>query len=822
MAKKTKTFCNETPPEFVTQAGLSDLACNPDQVRASFLRSLFHAGVQHTLPHAKTPYTCSWIPGRYFGDSVYGPERETDIMVVSPYAMELTSVYSNEAMAPMGSRSLQFFKDILSELQLDCSQWYLTSLIKGVLDESVGRVLPASWKHYCYPWLCEEVRRIKPKYIICIGSHVIKEIYGGSTTLEGSYERVLDYTFEFEDGTTHATKLIVIPAISDSNAESRDEVRPRIVKQMKLLRQDYMDIAPGVEKLRHIILTNGDAVKEEVSRVKALNQNIIAVDLEWEGRYPGAPGAHVLTFQFSTLPGEAAVCVLSTDEGASSYRQDILDELAALFIFSDNWEPRLGGHFLRADLPWVLDLYKERPEIQESIKRAYAPANTPELCRDHGGWDTSLMIHAWQEDRSSYGLKDLAELLLGVDKWDKDLADYLREYVKTHRMKKSDLTGFGCVPCDVLYPYAAWDADATRRLAELCLHGYGGKPALLDKDAYGNESWVPFWRAHSASLAFLEMEQEGFVLDVERLNALSLTFKEVYDDLLAEFRSKISWEDFNPQSTRHKQGFLFGRQFTKSDAKNAKEPYAMPEDAVSLHLDPLYCTGSKQNWEDLNVDETSQFMPASDSMTLAILSQENDLVRMLYDICKLGNTLKSNIRPPIIVQNEDGSTSLTYDAGIYTYRHENGRVYTHLVQLLKTGRLSSRDPNFQNISKSAEALIKELLGTEEEPSKYPEIVPAPRYLYPMRTILKAPEDRVLIESDFTGAELAVMAWMSGDENMIEHVRRNALPEDDPDFYDIHSNIAVTAFRLNCAPTKHGLASIGKKHLRVAAKAVVFG
>ena len=81
---------------------------------------------------------------------------------------------------------------------------------------------------------------------------------------------------------------------------------------------------------------------------------------------------------------------------------------------------------------------------------------------------------------------------------------------------------------------------------------------------------------------------------------------------------------------------------------------------------------------------------------------------------------------------------------------------------------------------------------------------------------------MFIESDFTGAELAVMAWISGDPNMIEHVRRNALSEDDPDYYDIHSHIAVKAFHLDCEPTKKGLASIHAKHLRVAAKAVVFG
>src|SRR5690606_521929 len=64
--------------------------------------------------------------------------------------------------------------------------------------------------------------------------------------------------------------------------------------------------------------------------------------------------------------------------------------------------------------------------------------------------------------------------------------------------------------------------------------------------------------------------------------------------------------------------------------------------------------------------------------------------------------------------------------------------------------------------------------------------------------------------------------LSGDQTMLDHVRRNQLSEDDPDYHDIHSSIAKLAFNLPCEPTKAGLASIGKKHLRIVAKAVAFG
>lgn len=81
---------------------------------------------------------------------------------------------------------------------------------------------------------------------------------------------------------------------------------------------------------------------------------------------------------------------------------------------------------------------------------------------------------------------------------------------------------------------------------------------------------------------------------------------------------------------------------------------------------------------------------------------------------------------------------------------------------------------------------------------------------------------MLVEADYTGAELYGMALMSGDQLMIEHARRNLLPEDHPDFYDMHSNVAVSSFNLPCEPTKKGLNDIDKKHLRIVAKSVIFG
>ena len=806
---------NDVIPETCTKLA-EEWYQDPGSARKVFQTLLWCVGNVYPVTYKDTTSLKYFCPGTHldYNDNNYrGPRDKADVMLVTPYPQPCADPESR--VVPLAESSIEYLNEIGTEVGIDVYEWYATSLVKFDLPVQDMKSIPTGWKKECAPWLYNEVLRVEPKYIIALGSHVLKFFFGAQATLDGFYGKLHDFTFEYSYGKSVTVKVLALPAIS-SNEEAREESYARMINQLRVLYNEQHGIEV-IRDYRHLCSEHADELHKEVDRVIVNNQNVVAIDLEWEGDYPGEPGAYIISFQFSTKPGEAFCCFFNESE-----KEEQVRALKKLLTPHDGWVPRIGGHFLRADMPWVLSLFKDDPETQEQIEQGYYPANTWQEQKEHGGWDTSLMYHAYKEDAKSYGLKNLAECILGVPKWDSELEAYKDDYIKQHKMRKGDLKGYGCIPRSILGPYGCWDADATRRLAELCMFGYNGHKALLDADLYGNSCWEPFWRAHAATPGLLEMEKSGLAIDKERLINLACTFDNVYKILLDDFRGRINWESFNPASSRDKQGLLFGREYTKS-VTQAGTKYSMPEDAISLNLTPLYTTGDKVDWDKAVEDEDwGGYMPAADAMTLSILSQESPLVRELFDICKLGNTLRSNIRPP--VHDEDGN--ITFTDGIYKYLHvDDNKVHTHLRQLLKTGRLSSSAPNLQNISKSAEENIQRILGREvdgQPTGDYLDILMEPRYLYPMRTIITADPDWYFLESDFTGAELAVMAWISGDATMMEHVRRNALPESDPDFYDMHSNMAVAAFRLDCEPTKHGLKSIGKKHLRVAAKAVVFG
>src|SRR5256885_10006908 len=108
---------------------------------------------------------------------------------------------------------------------------------------------------------------------------------------------------------------------------------------------------------------------------------------------------------------------------------------------------------------------------------------------------------------------------------------------------------------------------------------------------------------------------------------------------------------------------------------------------------------------------------------------------------------------------------------------ETGRVHTCLNQAgAATGRLSSSDPNLQNIP------IKTALGRE------------------IRRAFVADPDHVLISADYSQIEFRVLAHMSEDSVLVDAFREGA---------DFHERTATKIFGANSAKDPHQLRSIAK-------------
>lgn len=669
--------------------------------------------------------------------------------------------------------------------------------------------------------------------------------------------------------------------------------------------------------MKHVFIQSADVLQDEVDRIINLaktdpKRRIIAVDMEWKGEYPCQTGASLLTLQFSSAPGESAVVIFDSfalrEAGglSESERNAMICELKRLLTAHDDWRPRVGGHFLRADLPWLIDLGIE------GIVDSYAPCRELKYARINGGWDTSLMAHACKEDigrtktktidivdddeddeaeeeavKEGYGLKSLAVRRLKMKPWDRDLKAFNAAWEKKNKQK---IFGFGEVPDEILHPYAAMDADATRRLAELFMFGDGENPALLDDaswvwgPAYRESSWHPYFEAHRASPGLLEMEMTGLTMDIDRYRRRCKAYQRAYSVLLDDLRRMIAWPEFNPNSPRQKAALLFGGVFGAKPDPDGHRVSVMPDPSRSFNLCPVYATKTGDDWRERVTALLTDHMlppeyqrvdwaatpagrimkkeiplylkedapsPSTDKKVLQRLYE--DVVaaqgrgsyvafglQLLRDVCKLGSILRTILSLIEISLDDDGNIVETFRGGHYQHLREDGKIHSNLRALTVTGRLSSSAPNMQNIGKNAEEELQMILGCngkgryldksktitlpngEEITLELPgmELYPGP-----VRSVYHGDPDYLLIEADYTGAELSAVAYASRDPLLIEHVHRNALPETNPMYRDMHSEMAITAFQIDMQGhprTKKGLKAIGKAHYRSAAKAVVFG
>lgn len=124
----------------------------------------------------------------------------------------------------------------------------------------------------------------------------------------------------------------------------------------------------------------------------------------------------------------------------------------------------------------------------------------------------------------------------------------------------------------------------------------------------------------------------------------------------------------------------------------------------------------------------------------------------------------------------------TYVEGLKDKIREDGRIHTTFNQTeTRTGRISSGEPNLQNIP------VRTELGQE------------------LRKFFVAKEGHVLVDADYSQIELRILAHISGDENMREAFINNA---------DIHTQTAAKIMKLPVEAVT--------PQIRSRAKAVNFG
>lgn len=783
-------------------------------------QALYEPNFSLNVDFKSKTHNVKFIPGHIWDADKWGPKR-AKVMIIGKLPGKDEQKHCRNLIGPSGDKLIETF-DYLN--QHEWRNFYVTNLVKFPHpDPFAGGTLPQTWVKDCLPLLHQELRLVRPDYVLCLGSDAAKYVLNKTISVTSAAGEIFNIQIPLhkhvdEEPRTHDIKVMVV--IHPAAVLRSPDMETQYVAGLAGFNNLIRGIQRDESDIEHHFVDNAKDLSALITKIKNDKNNAdIAWDSEWHGDHPFEPGAYLRTIQFSWQPKKACCVILRYAGGEEAFKPDIataIDLLKRVGYKSEDWPARAIGHFFRADLPWLIDVGLDlRPEYD-------APVDDPDMSVDgakfgwektatEGGFDTGLAAHAHTEAGASYKLEVLANQLLGVSRYDRKLRDYIVKYCKEQNIKTDDLEGYGFVPSEILHPYAAFDASTTRELFEL----FNKPGGLLDFDRNGQCCREAFWIGQRASLAVLEMEMSGIDFDKERAERFTRIYSDQKSLLVQELRELINWPKFNPNAHGQCRELLFGVGYSGSiDKTTGVVKRVSPLDVNLQNLTPIKTTGKRAKmWEDVvSRGEQNKFSPSTDKEVLGILSDHSDIALRLRDIKFISQLLNTNLRLPskdknnVELVDEDGE--LLYEKGLISTICYDGRVRTHLFQTKETARMSSARPNLQALSKRREDDYRRICGS--------------KYEQPLRSVFKAAPGYVLIEADYSGAELFITALLSRDKNMLDHCLRGQLKKSDPKYYDIHSNIAVNTFHLDCEPTKAGLESIDKAALRVAAKNVVFG
>jgi hypothetical protein len=209
-----------------------------------------------------------------------------------------------------------------------------------------------------------------------------------------------------------------------------------------------------------------------------------------------------------------------------------------------------------------------------------------------------------------------------------------------------------------------------------------------------------------------------------------------------------------------------------------------------------------RDWEEImlaGVADRHTPSTKSESLDLLALKYPCDEIKYLQQVLILGKFLRDYLHA--VELNEFG---VPCDGkGIHNNICRDGRVRTHLWQTSETHRYRSSKPNLQTSPKRQESEAfavfvdyffgcdvkeyKRRTDDEKKPTQGSWIPPDKRLNIPSyKSCLIAPEGYVLIEADFQTAELAQLAYASGDPVLTAIVQQGR---------DLHSEMACVAFKL---------------------------
>lgn len=703
-------------------------------------------------------------------------EEEAQELTVTAYGQTIKQK-ADYGRGPAGN----LFREVASRSGLFHDEHYHTALVKWLLPKSKRSSPNTATMKWGMPVLLDEIERVKPKIIVCLGKKV--------------FDQLSDRKLNFKDahgGWFWSTKakahiyLMQTPYMLVAKPEL-----------FEMFRVDLTEIARKLEILRHgpineipvniQVIDNWRDLQTWAARMRAENHKLYSVDCEWHGRqhidgqlrsiqfawnesdvvyirfrnennefcFKGIPEAEnpINRFERDGTPLYQPAWDMDYDEAFASITQDKRDELKeyrkignVLAGITDPDDVKFVGHHYVADAVWM-----DRWLGMKVLGKVYM--------------DTEFAQQTADESSELKLERGIAMKYTTLGRYDLDLVLWKKDN------KKLCEGGYGYIPDDILIQYASKDVLAVMRAVPFIRK-------LLDAQRlwdYYENIFNPF-----VTDVFFTFTQTGLPMDIELMDELRELFNWSRRELEVEFRVRIT-EDAKQRLVGKciellgpDRGIIAGIQ-TANMISNGDVEQAWKElkNAIPLNkfvetkpfldhceaaptfnlrsadhmrrwlfdvsgMTPIKTTNQKSkgmpsmDWQkvlELPADKQALYKPSVDKQTLLIISSQLPLAEHLLDLNVVGNLCKAFLKEPTSYWDEDLEEEVVEEAGLHQWVASDLTIRGQ-TSTTETGRPRGWAPNYLNwpsyvnkrIGKVIARLIQTRLlnGVGPDPGQLPE------------------------------------------------------------------------------------------------------
>lgn len=414
-------------------------------------------------------------------------------------------------------------------------------------------------------------------------------------------------------------------------------------------------------------------------------------------------------------------------------------------------------------------------------------------------WDTMLMHHLLDENLVGFhGLKPMAATYTDMGDYDAPLQkkrqelaneekkrrqeqintikkdtmlskDQKTQQIDTIRAVKIDIP-FSWIPTDMLWSYQSMDADVTFRIKSIL--------EKLLREEEETKLQIHAQHQHKSLLRLFkrivmpqrnvlnEMEYHGALLDTKYMKELEVS----YSDKLAKLEEEFAGLAVITQVEKMLYKLAADKVGERFDARKVKPKNMIREEYIEKYTKPVKFNPNSSDHLCLLLFDILKLKSSKKSEKTGKLSTDKEVLEVLAEDSPICDKLLRNRHLAKFYK--------TYVIGMGNQLDSTGRLHTNFNSHgTKTGRLSSSQPNLQNIPRGSD----------------------------VKKMFIAPPGYKLVQFDFSQAEFRFWAQLSQDQKMITDIKNGM---------DIHKQTAADFWKIDITTVT--------KEQRNQAKFVVFG